>query len=576
MKSTPKKPDKCVESKQPCPDEDGCGSSDAFHLYERENGDQYGYCYACEQHFAEPVDVRVVNKPTGASRQSVGRAVGVVHSLEDVLALTSVAIPDRKISKHTTLLYGVRESEDTRFYPVCKNGELQTYKARVLPKENFYLLEAGHSSCDLFGQWLWPQHQGRQRKLLIITIGEEDAMAAYQMTKAASRDGKGWACVSLPLGCGVKKGGRAVQNNVLWIETFEKVIFAVDQEEDKDLKDAKEYCKLLTPGKGYIARFSEKDASDMLKANKSSEFLESLEKARKYTPDGIVGMEQAREMWKERDRFKALPWPPHWGLDEISEGLRPCQLTIFTAGVSVGKTTLFKQLEYYVWKHTDCGVGILHLEEDLVDTVAGLMGLHTKTRVDMEEDALTDEEQDMVFEELKQGDRIQMEVQFGSMNELSILDKLRYMIVAHNCRYLFIDHLTVMAMGGKDKADEALMNLVIALKSLAMEKKVWIGAISHVRKTQSEGSKGDAKTYETGKVPSLDSMWGTMALKGYADVVVAMERNVRVKPSITRLHVIKNRRTKNGDTTTGNPLMFNYDTGWYEKCTRPVEEDEDE
>jgi replicative DNA helicase len=139
--------------------------------------------------------------------------------------------------------------------------------------------------------------------------------------------------------------------------------------------------------------------------------------------------------------------------------------------------------------------------------------------------------------------------------------KYVYVVRVQGCKYIFIDHLTIltdMFGDGKGSKIEQTAKLVAGIKNLTQELDCAIIAVSHVRK-RGEDNKG----YEEGAVPSLDSLYGAAAIKQYSDAVISIARDQREEPSITTYHVLKNRLS--GKLGAGNPLTYNYNTGWLEE-----------
>ena len=537
-----------IRSGEPC---SKCPSSDAVSYYEKPDGTVDGYCFSCKAYLLDE-DQELELKPHKKVKE-----VTNMLKIQEVKALSSLGIEDRRISKETTDFYGVKSlyNEDgveiERYYPVYKKRQLVGYKKRVLPKD-FTKGRVGDTSgtIELFGQNLF-----KSGKIVIVTAGEEDAMAAYEITKYKSTVGRGIASVSLPNGCSAS----SLKDNLQWFDGFEKVIFAVDQEEEKDLKDAEQFCKLLPPGKGFIARFSENDVSDMCKTGKFTEFYTSLFQAKEYTPSGIVRSEDTWNVWLKRDSYESIPFPSGWGLRRYGDVLRLGSLITIGAGTGQGKTTLFKELEYHVFRNTFYNIGIIHLEEPTCDTVGGLMSLHLKKRLHLDK-TVPENLQKEAWTELFSENRFM----FGHLDADGLANKIRYMAHSGNCKFIFVDHLSALtSMYGTDgggSKNEKTEKLVVTLQMLTQELGICIVLASHVRKRSDE-----SKSYENGAVPCLDSLYGSSSVKNYSDAVIAIQRDQRQPDSPVRYHVIKNRLA--GELGPGADLKFNTETGRIEPHT---------
>ncbi|MCP5414402.1 MAG: toprim domain-containing protein [Chromatiaceae bacterium] len=279
---------------------------------------------------------------------------------------TGLGVPDRGIRKDIANEYGVRIgiSEETgepeyHYYPYFKDGKLVAYKERNIAEKDFKIIGTG-SGLELFGQ----NRIGEGGKLLIITEGEIDALAATQMLRDR---GKNYRVVSLPSGA----NSRSVRDNIEWLETFEHIFLALDQDEPGN-KAAKEIAELLTPGKVKIMSFSEKDAADMLKKGKTAEFFNSVFAAQAFRPDGIVSVDDVME-----EAMKPVEWGLSWpweALTKATYGYRRGELYGFGAGSGCGKTEGFKEIIDHVINVHKLPAGVIFLEEPVTKTLKVLAG----------------------------------------------------------------------------------------------------------------------------------------------------------------------------------------------------------
>lgn len=532
-----------VEAHQPC---EACDSSDAKSYYEKPNGSIDSYCFSCDKYFP-PEEVATVTPKISVKK------VATTYQLPT--NLVTIGIPERRIGEKTCSFYGVKSKvidgkEVERLYPVYKAGTLTGYKKRVLPKD-FTQGRYGETSgeIELFGQRLFAPG-----KVVIICCGEEDSMAAYEMTKFKSRVGRGLPCVSLPNGCAAKD----IKNNLEWLEGFDKIIFAVDQEDDKDLKKVKEFSKLFQPGKTHIARFSENDASDMAKAGKFTEFYNSLWNAKIETPAGVVDSANTWSAWADRNNFIGVPWPSDWQMSHFGELLRLGSLLTVCAGTGSGKTSLFKELEMHVFNTTDYGIGVIHLEESLADTVGGLMAIECNKRLTLPGHGVSEKEQRAIWERLFASNRFVLDQAFGSLTGDGLSSKIRYMANARGCKFIFVDHLSALtALYSSDKGGskiEKVEKLVTSLQMLTQELEICIVLASHVRKRSDE-----SQSYENGSVPSLDAIYGSSSIKNYSNAVLSIQRDSRVHGSPVYYHILKNRLT--GVLGKSGPIGYDSETG---------------
>jgi twinkle protein len=164
------------------------------------------------------------------------------------------------------------------------------------------------------------------------------------------------------------------------------------------------------------------------------------------------------------------------------------------------------------------------------------------------------------FDEIFGGDRVLLLDHQGSINDSSIMDKLEYMALA-GAKYLFIDHITILVSEGAGnlrglEAQDRVMN---DLLRLVKKHNVWIGLVSHLRKVPG----GLGKTFEQGKLPTLDDIRGSGSIKQISFDVIGFSRNMEAEDEVERNHismsVLKSRYT--GLTGPVNGATYELATG---------------
>jgi twinkle protein len=572
MKMNRKRESGELQGHAPCT---ACGSKDNAAVYRTAKGEYNSYCFGCEDHkdYGEEC-------PELAKATTPGGTSGVL--LDHILRMPCVKHPDRYVPERVTALYGVRSKitdgkEVTRYYPYYTDGVLTGFKVRNLPKR-FHTIGKTSGNVQLFGQQLFDKG-----KIVIVTAGEDDAVAAYRMTqwvcaqdKWRKEDGKnvkgkpgapGYAAVSLRHGA---KDIQAVKDNLAFLEKFDVVVFAMDQEEG-DTLSAQKMVKLLTPGKGKIASFPLNDASDMCKAKRFNEFYEALWDAVEHRPSGIIeGASAIWEEWKKRENYGTIPFPKHWGLNWAPGVYHPALIAV-TAGTGVGKSTVLKELQLHLYNTTTHGIGVITMEEPVSMCTGALMGMHMGKRITTPDVEVTEEEVMLAHDALFKSGRFIFCENTGIRSSEDLIAKIRFMANSRDCKVIFLDHLTALvnkfdsSKGGKNDYVEHLVN---TLNDLVQELDIALVLVSHVRKT----SQGEKKTYETGAVPTEDSMFGSSAIKQYSHLTLAISRDKSDEESPTYLHILKDRLV--GRTGKSAPLMFNFETGRYEIHDVEVKDEE--
>ena len=258
-------------------------------------------------------------------------------SVSDVGALPHVS--DRGILHTVRKEYGARTSIspigdlERHFYPVTRNGTLVTYKFRDIAEKDFGRLKKGIGpEVDLFGML---SLKGTPRQVL-ITEGEEDAMAAHQMLKGTMHN---LACLSLPDGTG--SALKSIRHNLPWLQKADKVFFCPDQ--DDQGQGIVERIAALLPDMLVVKDLSEKDANAMLTNGKAKDFCNSVLRARKYQPQFLVEIDENLILQSIEPPVYGREWP--WPtLQRKTYGMRDGEGIYVGAGVKIGKSEFINHL----------------------------------------------------------------------------------------------------------------------------------------------------------------------------------------------------------------------------------------
>jgi twinkle protein len=241
----------------------------------------------------------------------------------------------------------------------------------------------------------------------------------------------------------------------------------------------------------------------------------------------------------------------------------------------MGKTQVIRELQYHLINNTNDSLGVIALEEPIEDSVEALMALDMGKRINLPDvrEQCSEEELREAWTATSGTGRIHYFDHFGSVDEDGLISKIRYMARGLDCKYIFLDHLSIVIsefadQGGERERIDAVMT---RLKALTQELHIWIGLVVHLRKTSGGTS------FEEGAVPSLDDLRGSGAIKQLSNSVYAFARNQQHTSKemrhVTSYHVLKCRLT--GRTGPAGFLKFDEDTGRLEETTEEVEDFED-
>jgi len=508
-----------------------CGSSDAMTIYQNEEGLYNAYCYSCETWFNEYElgDTDLVPKKAKQDK------VHATSLIDRILTYPITSIPERGISKEAAEHFGIRVSynEQTReieyhYYPYYRDGELVGFKYRHVPTKEFQTV-GNIKGAEPFG---WNSIRGN--RYIIITEGECDAAAVWDMLKAEK---KNYNVVSVA-------NSATVKQHLDKLQRFDTVVLAYDQDKAGKLRTEAD-AKRFEPGQVRVVKYKEyKDPNEILLKDTSKFFLNALYSAKEYRPDGIVRLSQCWEELFAHDSIESIPFP--WkGLNDKLYGLRPREILTLTAGSGSGKSAVCREIQYDLFHKIpkDENIGILALEENVGRTAWGLMAIEANKPLHIREERvhIKDEEFRHYFNATVGTDRFVAYDHFGSTSTGNLLDQIRYMIKAMDCKWIFLDHLSIVVSDMEETGDErrTIDTIMTKLRQLTEETGACLINVVHLRR--SSGDKG----HEQGGEVSLNQLRGSHSIAHLSDSVVALERNQQAEDdteaNLTLLRVLKNR-----------------------------------
>ena len=515
-----------------------CGSEDNLAVY-----DDNEHCYSVECGYHKVYTQRDKERKISSKDRDV----------TPLSTATPMAIKERGISSSSVAKYKVAvnvnpENAIQHIYPYFDaSGKHIGNKVRIKPEfvknpekgKGFYC-EGDFKNAVLFGMQEFPAG----RKSITIVEGELDALAAFELT------GSLYPCVSVRGASSAKEDCARVLD---YLSTFEKVVINFDNDEAGQ-KAALQVANLFEPGKAHILKLKKgKDACDYLSQGHSKQYQDEWWAAPPYKPDGIkIG----RNMWDEIINHKdpkSVPYP--WdGMNTGTYGIRRSELVVINAPRGVGKTSIMKAIEYNLLMNPELieaneGVGFLHFEEINYDTMIGLMSIHNKKPYHLPDTERTEDELRKAYEEVICNDRVVIWDHFGSNDIYAVLAKVRHM-AALGCRYIFIDHLSIIVSNHVGDERKQLDAISTELKTLCMEKDLAIICVVH------QNRQGEIR--------------GTAGVEQLANIVIKLEREWtdenEWRRNITKLIIDKNRFC--GRTGPACYLFWNETTNCLEELTK--------
>lgn len=506
-----------VKAHQPCPD---CKSSDALAVYT-----DHTYCFSCSKRHWN--DGRVETDLTPFERRPE-RMIEIVESGK----IREIA--DRCLTEETCRKFGVRSLvKDHRiqkhFYCYYnKAGEKVAEKTRIVDTKQFFWT-GSQDNLQLFGA----QCQPTTGRAVVISEGEADCMSLWQALGGRT------VCVSVPNGC---KSFKAIKDNYEYLDKFDSIVLCMDG--DKAGREATEKMVQYLPQKKVkIMRMPEdmKDPNEFLKAGKVQELVNLFWRAEPYTPKDIVNISQMYDRvmdYRKSHQYIPTPWA---GLNDMMQGTRPGQVIVLASGSGQGKSLFLKTWMMHIVNTTDAHIGTLYLEETPEETVLSLMSqvAGKNLKKNFIYDACTPEELKEYFDKVGAGARIDLFDPIGDTSSEYICNKIRYMALVRDCKYVVVDHLTYISEA-EDDVRRSLDKLMNSLHKIAVELGLVILCACHLRK-----SANSAKSAEEGSRITLADLKDSSSIYQLADVCLALERNSQDpdpdKANTTLIRLLKNR-----------------------------------
>lgn len=513
--------------KEPCPQ---CGSRDNLARHR----DGHAYCFSVGCGYREG---------TGSTTTWEPRDVRLIDG--DVTALMKRGITE-ETCRHWRYETGLYAGKPVQIANYCNGDGVPVAQKLRFSDKTFTVLGDLKAATPLYGQWLW-RDKGR---MIVVTEGEIDALSISQM------QGNKWPVVSIPQGA--QSAVSSFKKALDYLEGFDSVVICFDMDEPGRAA-AKACAELLTPGKAKIVTLPLKDPNEMLVAGRGKELIDALWAAKTYRPDGIVN---ASETWDRVSAYMTattdlpqFPWP---ALNDMLKGLWPARIILLTAGTGIGKSTLCGEIAYHLLqtRSPDENIGYIALEETIEESDLRFMSLAANRPLLINND-LSQEQLKAAFDQTLGTGRLYLYDHWGSLDGDNLVNKIKYLSVSCGCRFIFLDHVSIVVSGNEDITDErrSIDLLMTKLRSLVGElQDTSLIVVSHLKRT-------NGKSHEEGGQVSLSDLRGSQSLAQLSDVVIAGERDQQDEESnnTIRLRVLKNRPA--GRTGLADSLSYNPQTG---------------
>lgn len=445
-------------------------------------------------------------------------------------------LPWRGITTETMRVYNVRTDVDAegvvgdiRFPYANGRTKVRSTGAKAFRSEGVRSKPTG----NLFGSDVFPPGSAQA---VTITEGELDAMSAFQMF------GSKYPVVSVS-GASAARADCAADFD--YLNSFERIYLALDNDEPGQQATI-QIAGLFDFNKIFHVKLSPelKDANGYLTASRSAEFVKTWWNAKRFLPEGVISTFADFDKIIDEDANKPSVPFPFQKLQEMTYGIRTGELLLFTAMEGIGKTEVFRALEYSLLKSTDANIGIIHLEEGKSRILKGLAGYELHAPVHLPDSPVSKKEIKDAFHNLvRRDDRVHVYTHFGSDDPDVILNTIRFLAGPCNCKYIFLDHITLVVTGLQSDDERKQLDFISTQLAMMVEDKDFACfLISHVN--------DDGLTR------------GSRNISKVADLHIHLDRDVTAPDlatrNITSMTVRKNRFA--GKTGPAGLLKFNPET----------------
>jgi len=469
-------------------------------------------------------------------QQSVVVTTATIDDRRALSGLKETLRPVRGVEPNTMRKYRVSilvDNQDVPRFMVYPYGD-KAKKYRNLVDKDFFSSGLMSEAPSLFGLDSFTKGQSRE---VLITEGELDALSAYQMLDGTI------PCVSI-------RGASTAQSDCKkaydFLNGFDRILLCLDN--DGPGKEAtSQIAKLFDINKVLYVQLGDglKDANDYLVNNRSKEFAGAVKNADRFRPKGIVSSNKQILEALNKDKSSAqVATYPFQSLDEITKGIRLGEVNLFTAQEKIGKTEIMRAIEHHLVKTTDYTLGIIHLEEQERRAICGLVGYELKAPCHLPDSGYSNEDIAKAYAQLtKRDDRVYFYSHFGSDDPDHILDVIRYLVAACDCKFIFLDHITMLVTGFEEEDERKKLDYISTrLAMLTRELNFTLFLVSHVN--------DDGKTR------------GSRNISKVADLIVSLNRDIEAEDQMerntTRVLVKGNRFA--GTTGPVKPLYFDSKT----------------
>jgi archaellum biogenesis ATPase FlaH len=502
------------------------------------------------------------------------------ETVQDVLKYPFVHAKDRNVSKETCERFGVRaglsekdgKTVEAYYFPSYnQKGKIVGFMKQDITKskeEKYHWTTVGSVTISnkLFGQDV-TESISRKRNNLIITEGQWDCLSVYQSlvdnVQGTKYEGLEPLVVSIPLG--TANAVEAVLHNEEYIKSHAALTIFFDDDYCTPAETAKGIKKgheareavasallgsdvslmTISPSSGF------KDASDYLQAGQSEELAKLVQfgkrvfSAEKISKASDISLDELLTPRPEGCYIDEFP-----KLMEKLHGFRGSELVVLTSPSNVGKSTITAKFAS-AFERQGHRVGLMFLEETNKETLQRIVASKLKVNYlrfkDKPLECASREDIEKAYNEIVTANSVVMLDHFGSLPIEDLMNKIKHMHLVEGCRFIIIDHLSLLISGLETDNERKVMDLIMTrLAAFCAANDVCVIAVSHINRAGTSDQLKPPKGQEDQPYwirVSKESMRSSASLEQLAFVVLGLEPEIMPDRSRgrVRLTVLKNR-----------------------------------
>jgi twinkle protein len=447
-------------------------------------------------------------------------------------------LPHRGLSKEILTHYDIKTKVDFDGKPVADgflypNGE---YKTRPWDKKTF-VSRKGHPPVGLFGR---DKFSAGSHKYVTITEGEYDAPSLAQVLWSDHAN-------TPPPVVSVQSSSTCARDCTVdrdWLNSFERIYLCFDNDE-RGREAVASVARLFDYSKVFVVRLTKyKDANEYLQAGEGEELRKIWWNSKQYLPDTIKSSFEDFRLILSKPKKVGIPYP--WKtLTDMTFGIRTGETVLITAQEKVGKTELMHFIEHKLLKETKENVGAIFLEEEPQRHLHALAGIELGVPIHLPGvDRPAAEIFGALEEVVGRDERLHVYSRFGSDDPMVFLDTIRFLATARACKYILLDHISIVVSGINFSGDERrnLDWFSTRLEMLVKELDIALIVVSHVNdENKTRGSRFLTKVFDITIHADRDSLSLDPVVRNTINLTVVYSRYP-------------------GDTGPAGNLVFNRDT----------------